>query len=116
MSLSKISVVLGALAAAAACNKDAALPADGSRTIHVTVDATGYTPSRINAKAREKVRLVFTRKTDEGCGQQLVVPALDVRKDLPLDTPVSVDVQMPPNGEVAFTCGMTMYEGAVVVE
>ncbi len=99
-----------------ACNKPSAPPADGAKTVHISVDASGYTPARVNAKPGEKVRLVFTRKSDDGCGQQLVVPALDVRRDLPLDTPVPVDVTVPVKGELAFTCGMAMYQGAVVVE
>lgn len=118
MNLWKSSLL--ALGLTLACNKPAPAPApappDGTKSIQVTVDASGYTPARVTAKAGEKVRLVFTRKTDEGCGQQLVVPSLEIRKDLPLDTPVSVDVTMPAKGEVSFTCGMAMYEGSVVVE
>ncbi|MBK7859745.1 MAG: cupredoxin domain-containing protein [Archangiaceae bacterium] len=116
MNSSRICLALAALGFATACNKPPPPPPDGAMTIQVTVGASGYTPARVTAKAGEKVRLVFTRKTDEGCGQQLVVPSLEVRKDLPLDTPVPVDLTMPAKGEVAFTCGMAMYEGAVVVQ
>jgi plastocyanin domain-containing protein len=59
--------------------------------------------------------MVFTRTTDEGCGQQLVFPDLDERRDLPLGEPVAVDVTVPASGRLGFTCGMGMYEGAVVV-
>jgi plastocyanin domain-containing protein len=62
------------------------------------------------------VRLVFTRTTDEGCGQQLVFPDLDMRRDLPLDTPVAVDLDMPASGAVRFTCGMDMYQGSVLAQ
>jgi plastocyanin domain-containing protein len=104
----------------AACNKksDASAPAaaDGRPTIKVTVDAAGYHPSEAKAKAGKPVRLEFTRTTDEGCGQQLVFPALDIKKDLPLNQPVAVDVTMPESGKLAFACGMDMYRGSVVAE
>ena len=56
------------------------------------------------------------RTTDEGCGQQLVFPDLDIRRDLPLNEPVAVDITMPASGRVAFTCGMAMYQGSVVAQ
>jgi plastocyanin domain-containing protein len=79
------------------------------------VGASGYSPSEVTATAGEPLRLVFTRTTDEGCGQQLVFPTLDIRRDLPLDEPVAVDITVPASGQVRFTCGMDMYRGAVVV-
>ena len=80
------------------------------------MEAAGYKPSEIKAKAGSPVRVEFTRTTDEGCGQQLVFPTLDIKKDLPLNEPVAVDVTMPASGKLAFTCGMDMYKGALVAE
>ena len=62
------------------------------------------------------MRLVFTRTSDEGCGQQLVFPTLGIRRDLPLNRAVTVDLTMPATGSVAFTCGMDMLRGSVVVQ
>jgi plastocyanin domain-containing protein len=107
-----------ALFSLGACNKktDDAAPADGRPTIKITVDAVGYHPTEAKAQAGKPVRLEFTRTTDEGCGQQLVFPALDIKKDLPLNQPVPVDVTMPASGKVAFTCGMDMMKGSIVAE
>jgi plastocyanin domain-containing protein len=88
---------------------------DGRPTFQVEVGASGYTPAEITAPASADVRLVFTRTSDEGCGQQLVFPDLDLHRDLPLNQPVWVDVTTPASGRIAFTCGMAMYQGAVVV-
>jgi plastocyanin domain-containing protein len=60
--------------------------------------------------------MVFTRISDQGCGQQLVFPALGIKKDLPLNQPVEVDVTMPASGSVSFTCGMDMYRGSIVAQ
>jgi plastocyanin domain-containing protein len=108
-----------ALVSFGACKKNsdsAGPPADGRPTIKVAVDATGYHPSEAKAQAGKPVRLEFTRTTDEGCGQEVVFPSLSIKKDLPLNQPVAVDVTMPASGTLAFTCGMDMYKGSVVAE
>jgi plastocyanin domain-containing protein len=91
--------------------------ASGSATeLRVTVDAVGYHPEEAHAPAGKPVRLIFTRTTDEGCGQELVFPSLKLKRDLPLNQPVSVDVTMPASGKLAFTCGMDMMKGAIVAD
>ena len=108
-----------AFATLAACNKKAdasAAAADGRPVVKVAVDGSGYHPSETKAPAGKPVRLEFTRTSDEGCGQQLVFPSLNIKKDLPLNQPVAVDVTMPASGKVAFTCGMDMYRGSIVAD
>lgn len=83
--------------------------------VSVVVDAQGYHPSTVNAPAGRPLTLVFTRVTDEGCGQQLVFPSLNIRRDLPLNQPVQVTVT-PTSGQITFTCGMNMYRGAIVAQ
>jgi plastocyanin domain-containing protein len=89
-------------------------PADGRPTFNVTV-TDHYAPAEISAEPNQPIRLVFTRTSDEGCGQQLVFPDLDIRRDLPLNERVAVDLTVPESGRVDFTCGMGHYEGSVVV-
>jgi plastocyanin domain-containing protein len=106
-----------ALFAFAACNKKSdGPPSDGRPVIKVSVDASGYHPTEAKAKAGMPVRIEFTRTTDEGCGQQLVFPEQNIKKDLPLNQPVAVDLTMPASGKVAFACGMDMYRGSIVAE
>jgi plastocyanin domain-containing protein len=104
------------VALASACSTTAnPTPAPpGARTVEIRV-GTEYAPSEITASPGEELHLVFTRTTDEGCGQQLVFPDLHIHRDLPLDERVAVDVTTPASGRLAFTCGMGMYRGAVVV-
>ena len=119
MRSSATKVLVLSLLAFGACNKKSdasASPSDGRPVIKVQVGATGYQPSEAKAQAGKPVRLEFTRTTDEGCGQQLVFPTLDIKKDLPLNQPVNVDVTMPASGKLAFTCGMDMFRGALVAE
>ncbi len=110
--------LLGLLAATSACTGKASEPAPraGGPVFAITVDASGFHPDSVRAPANSPTRLVFTRVSDEGCGQQLIFPTLDIRRDLPLNTAVPVDFTMPASGSVAFTCGMNMLRGSVVVQ
>src|SRR5262245_6510942 len=116
MRSSTILALVLSLSALAACNKKADAPAGDRATLKVTVDGAGYHPSEVKAKGGSPVRVEFTRTSDEGCGQQLVFPTLDIKKDLPLNEPVAVDVTMPASGQLAFTCGMDMMRGSIVAE
>lgn len=122
--------LFGLMLATNACSKPAnvaapspspAAPASASQVstgapIAISVDGRGYHPDSVQAPAGKPTRLIFTRTSDEGCGQQLIFPTLDIRKDLPLNKPVTVDLTMPPSGNVAFTCGMNMLRGSIVAQ
>ncbi len=81
--------------------------------IAVRVTASGFVPGRIETTAGHAIKLRFMRTSRDGCGKQVVFPALGVTRDLPLDKPVEVDL-VAPKGELAFTCGMHMLKGSVV--
>lgn len=116
LSLAVSSATLLAAAGCSGGGSEALPPSDGRREVAVQVGAQGYEPAEVTAAAGSPLRLVFTRTTDEGCGQQLVFPTLDIRRDLPLNQPVAVDLTVPESGRVRFTCGMDMYDGALVVQ
>lgn len=92
----------------------AAPPDDGRPRFEIEVGASGYTPAEISAPASTPIHLGFLRTTDEGCGQELVIPSMELRRELPLNERVWVDVTTPASGRLAFTCGMGMLQGAVV--
>ena len=120
--MNRLVLALAVTLALPSCKKEseatAAPNAGGSSDamVAIKVDATGYHPAEASAPAGKPVKLVFTRTTDDGCGQQLVFPDLNIRKDLPLNQAVTVDVTMPASGKIAFACGMDMYRGSVVAK
>ena len=91
----------------------APLPSDA---IRVEVGAEGFAPARVPVKAGTSVQLAFRRTEEGGCGDRVVFPALKLERALPVGQTVLVQVLAPKSGELAFTCGMDMMRGALVVQ
>jgi plastocyanin domain-containing protein len=85
------------------------------REIEVIVDG-GYQPNKIVVKEGEKIRLKFVRKDYSPCTKEVVFPSLNIRRELPTNQPVYIDLPALPAGEVEFRCGMNMVKGTIVVE
>jgi plastocyanin domain-containing protein len=119
-------VLIGSgMLALASCNNEKASPSGEhadhaghmpARQLSVTVDGQGFHPASLTAPANEHVRVTFKRTSDEGCAKQVVFPSSNVRRDLPLNQPVDVDVHMPASGSLAFQCGMGMLKGSIAVQ
>jgi plastocyanin domain-containing protein len=88
---------------------------EGVRKVPIDVVQDGYAPDRIPGKPGEKLTLVFTRKVDGHCYEELKTPDGKVIA-LPKNKPVEVPVTVPQEGEVKFACGMDMLTGVVVAE
>lgn len=93
----------------------ATVSADGVRTIAIEANMNGYVPDKIAGKPGEKLKLRFTRTIEGECLEKLKTPDGKV-VDLPMNTPVDVDVTVPDSGEVKFACGMDMFFAVVVAE
>lgn len=81
----------------------------------VNVGDAGYVPNRLEMKVGEPATLVFTRTTESQCGEAVVIPSLDLQRDLPVGQPVAIPFTPTKTGEVAFACGMNMMKGAIIV-
>ncbi len=125
-----VAGLLLALGASAACSKKreetpppkqtatlttGTVGTDGVRKVPIDVVMEGYSPERIPGKPGEKLVLVFTRKVDGACFEELKTPDGKLVA-LPKDKPVEVPVTVPQEGEVRFACGMDMLFGFVVAE
>jgi RND family efflux transporter MFP subunit len=95
-------------------SSSASSPADAMRVM-VNVTKESFVPANLTVPAGRAVDLVFTRTAEDTCATEVVVPALNVRKPLPLGKPVVVAIPPQPAGEIAFACGMNMLRGTVVV-
>ena len=86
------------------------------RRIDIQVKKDGYVPEAVDLKPNEQVTLVFTRVEETECGATVVVPSLNVKKPLPLNTPVAIELKADKEGEIGFACGMDMMHGKLIVK
>lgn len=76
----------------------------------------GYSPNAVRVKAGEPVRLVFDRKDDSSCSEEVVIPAFGIRTYLPTGQRTTIELTPVAAGKYAFTCGMSMLRGTIIAE
>jgi plastocyanin domain-containing protein len=86
-----------------------------SGPVSITADDKGFTPSSVKFKKGAPATLIFTRTSDDTCATEVVFPALDIKKDLPKGTPVTITVPTDKEQKLTFQCGMGMYKSSVVI-
>lgn len=88
--------------------------AGGLQEVTILVDG-GYEPDRVEVEAGKPVRLDFVRKDPNSCLETVILPDFRRSVDLPLNTPITVDLPALSPGEYPFHCGMNMYRGTLTV-
>lgn len=109
-----LGAVLGAAMMVAPSMARAQQADGGGREVEVVVDQD-YQPSRIEVTQGERLRLRFLRRGYGGCTREVVFPTLNLRRELPTNQPVVIELPALPLGETPFQCGMNMVRGVVVV-
>ncbi len=89
---------------------------DGKQHIAIRADDKGFTPSAVALKKGTPATLTFTRTTDDTCAKEVVFPEINLKKSLPLNAPVDVDVPTDGARTLAFTCGMGMFKSSVLIQ
>lgn len=85
------------------------------KVIDIKISGGEYQPASVTIPKNVPVRLNFTRDAKPSCGDVLLFPALKIRKELPVNKTVSIDLPPSKAGKLEFTCGMNMMKGSVVV-
>jgi len=97
----------------AGCKKSGAGP-----SADVVASDHGFKPSSLEVPAGgpgSHATVTFVRTTEDTCATEVVFPDLNIKKDLPLNQVVPVEVPTDSAQRLTFQCGMAMYKGAVVV-
>lgn len=81
----------------------------------VSVTDAAFEPSRVTLEAGVPARITFTRQSDKTCATEVVLASLNIRRELPLNQPVTIEFTPDKAGEVSFVCGMNMLRGSIVV-
>jgi plastocyanin domain-containing protein len=74
----------------------------------------GYSPDTIYVPAGKNVTLTFYRKDPNPCLEEVILTDFGVRRFLPLEQPVAINLLPQKKGRYQFSCGMRMYHGNIV--
>jgi plastocyanin domain-containing protein len=84
------------------------------QTVDISVTENGFEPSAVNVKPNTIVTLNVTRKTDSTCAREIQVPTQKIKKELPLNKVVAIELGKLKKGEIRFGCGMDMMVGGQI--
>jgi len=76
----------------------------------------GYKPSSIAISANKTTKLNFLRKDPSSCLEEVVLGDFKIRKFLPLNEKVTLEITPKKKGEFGFSCGMGMFHGKLIVK
>ena len=90
--------------------------AAGAQQVHLTVTDAGFEPAQVTIAKDRPIVLTVTRKTEQTCAREIVFKDLDLKRDLPLNQEVRIDLPARPAGTLNYACGMDMIKGSLVVQ
>ncbi|MFA5987840.1 MAG: cupredoxin domain-containing protein [Candidatus Paceibacterota bacterium] len=85
-----------------------------SGSIDIIVDG-GYSPEVISINKGQTTKLNFLRKDPSSCLEEVVLGDFKIRKQLPLNQSVTIEITPEKSGEFVYSCGMNMYHGKIIV-
>jgi plastocyanin domain-containing protein len=90
---------------------------DAPKPKRVTIEITekGFEPESVTVEKGKPIELAFTRKTDKTCATEIAIPSMKLKKALPLNEAVVVELT-PGKDDITFQCGMNMLKGKLVVK
>ena len=86
-----------------------------SDSVDIIVEG-GYTPNTISIPQGKTTKISFTRKDPSSCLEEVVLGDFKIRKYLPLNQKVTIEVTPKEKGEYGFACGMNMFHGKIIVK
>src|SRR3989344_4432644 len=85
-----------------------------SDSVDIVVEG-GYSPNAVSISKGKTTKLNFIRKDQNTCLEEVVLPDFKVRKYLPLNQKVTIEITPQKNGEFKYSCGMNMFHGKIIV-
>lgn len=86
------------------------------QVVELQVTEKGFEPNSIDVTPGAPVVLKVTRKTDSTCATQIKIKSKNIKKDLPLNKPITIALGRLEKGEIRFACGMDMITGNILVK
>ena len=76
----------------------------------------GYNPSTIQVKDGKKTTLNFLRTDENSCLEEVILSEFKIKRFLPLNKTVSIEIKPNKIGTFDFSCGMGMFHGKLIVK
>ena len=83
--------------------------------VSVALTEKGYEPTSLKLAKGVPALVTFIRTVTATCATQIVIADYDIKRALPLNEPVLVEFTPKKSGTFAFTCGMGMLRGSLIV-
>lgn len=83
--------------------------------VTVALTEKGYQPVSLKLRRGIPAQVTFIRKVSATCGTQVTIPEYNIKRDLPLNEPVSVSFTPSKSGTFTFSCGMGMIRGSLII-
>ncbi|KKQ92727.1 MAG: Cupredoxin family domain protein [Candidatus Woesebacteria bacterium GW2011_GWB1_39_10] len=83
-------------------------------SVDILVDG-GYKPENIKIAKGKTTRLVFKRTDPNNCLEEIYIPDFKIKKYLPLNQKVEIDLAPGKAGVYQTHCGMGMFHGKIIV-
>ena len=83
--------------------------------VDITVSG-GYSPEVISIPKGKTTKINFLRTDPTDCLSEVVLGDFKIRKELPLNQKVTVEITPRKIGEYIYSCSMNMYHGKIVVK
>src|SRR3989338_5801884 len=75
----------------------------------------GYSQEVISIPKNKTTKLNVIRKDSSSCLEEVVLPDFKIRKYLPLNEKVVIELTPKQAGEFKYSCGMNMFHGKIIV-
>lgn len=83
--------------------------------VKIIVDG-GYNPDTISIPVAKTTKIIFFRTDANSCLEEVIIPEFKVKKYLPLNQEVTIEINPTKIGEFEIVCGMNMFKGKIIVK
>ncbi|MEK7116884.1 MAG: cupredoxin domain-containing protein [Patescibacteria group bacterium] len=85
-----------------------------SDSVDIIVEG-GYTPEAISIPKNKTTKINFIRKDSNSCLEEVILGDFKIKKYLPLNQKITVELTPKKTGEFTYSCAMNMYHGKIIV-
>lgn len=86
-----------------------------SDSVDIVVEG-GYTPEAISIPKNKTTKINFIRKDSNSCLEEVILGDFKIKKYLPLNQKITVELTPKKTGEFTYSCAMNMYHGKIIVK